>query len=295
VFGRVLGSAAGGGFPQWNCACPGCSHARAGRLPARSETCVAVRAENGDWVVLGAPAAVSEMIARHEPLAPRGIRGTSVECILLANGDLDQTLGLLSLREGSPLTILATSVVIRGFREENALARTLERVEGQTTWRALTPGERVALASGLGVTAIAIPGKSPLHLEGRAARDSEENVAFVLDDARRRTLVFAPSVGAPTVELERAAERADAILFDGTFWSEDELQPFGATRGARAMGHWPLGGVEGSLRWLATLRARRILIHVNNTNPILLPGSSEHRAVLEAGVEIGFDGLEFAA
>jgi pyrroloquinoline quinone biosynthesis protein B len=149
-------------------------------------------------------------------------------------------------------------------------------------------------ASGLTIEVVALPGKIPLHLEGRAAPSDEDNLGVLLRDERGCTLAYAPSVSHWTKGVERLAREADCLVFDGTFFREDELASLGlGSRGAREMAHWPLGGDHGSLKWLASLPCRRkLLTHINNTNPVLRDDSMERAALADAGVEAAHDGLE---
>jgi pyrroloquinoline quinone biosynthesis protein B len=218
---------------------------------------------------------------------------------VLNNGDVDACLGLFIMREDQPLVVYASEAVERGLREHNALTRTLERRPGQLTWNRLRAGEALPLVgaagpSGLTIEPVAVPGTVPLHLKGLAAPSPDDNLAIVLRDAHGHSVIYAPTVAAHTPLLEERARTADALVFDGTFFRDDELTSLGlTTRSARDMAHWPLGGPEGSLRWLAQLPCRRkILTHINNTNPILRTGSPERDELTAAGIEVGYDGLE---
>ena len=301
---RVLGSAAGGGFPQWNCGCANCSEVRRGsaRARPRMQESVAISSDGRDWFLLNASPEIRQQIESFAPLHPRGPRDSPIAGLLLTNGDLDHSLGLLSLRESTPLAIYATEPVRRGFTEGNALYRTLERFPGQTCWHALTLGARIPLLrasgsdSGLWVEPVPIPGKLPIHLEASHTPSAGDNVGLLIDEpSRRRTLAYFPAVSAETAALRAALGRADCVFFDGTFWSSDELIALGlGEKRAEDMAHWPVGGARGSLSLLASLgRARRILVHINNTNPMLLEDSPQARAIREVGVEIAHDGMEF--
>jgi pyrroloquinoline quinone biosynthesis protein B len=292
----VLGSGAGGGLPQWNCACDNCTLVRAGdpRVQARTQDSVAVSASGGGgWLLVNASPDVHRQIESFPALHPRGPRDTPIGAIALTNGDLDHVLGLLSLRESQPLHVLATERVRAGLVERNAMLRTLARTPEQLTWTAMELGREVVLAGlGLGVTAIAASGKLPVHLVGTAEPSPEDNVALrIRDTASGKILVVATAVGS-LEGVDAIVGGADAVLFDGTFWSDDELVARGLGRGrARDMAHVPVGGDEGSL---ARLRhGRRIYTHVNNTNPIVRADPAERAAVLAAGWEIAFDGMEF--
>ncbi|HTO07997.1 MAG TPA: pyrroloquinoline quinone biosynthesis protein PqqB [Myxococcota bacterium] len=294
---RVLGSAAGGGFPQWNCGCANCAGLRAGSLRARARTqeSVAVSADGERWLLLNASPEIRAQLESFAPLWPRAKRHSPVSGIVLTNGDLDHTLGLLSLRESHPISVWATAAVRSGFTSGNTLYPTLERFEGQVTWHALELGRELALGdTGLFVTALPVPGKLPLHLERTRAASPEDNVGLrIRDPATGGVLAYLPAVAGASRAVSDAAQAADCVFFDGTFWSSDELVAAGlGTRRAEDMAHWPVGGSEGSLAWLAKLPGRRILIHVNNTNPLLREDGRERAAAEAAGVEVAHDGLE---
>lgn len=299
---RVLGSAAGGGFPQWNCGCPNCDGVRHGRIRAvpRTQESVAVSADGEAWFLLNASPEIRVQIEGFPPLHPRAARHSPVAGIVLSSGDLDHCLGLLSLRESHPLVVYATDPVRRGFTEGNVLYRTLERFPGQVTWRVLKPDQEEVLArtdgrpAGLTVRAVPVPGKRPLHLGGLGPADPADNVALLLRDAAGRALAYAPGVAAVTAEVRAVLDEADVVFFDGTFWASDEMPALGlGDRRAEDMAHLPVGGPGGSLAALAGLRAaRKIYIHVNNTNPILREDSAERRAVEAAGWTVAWDGLE---
>ena len=300
---RVLGSAAGGGFPQWNCGCPNCRGVRAGalRATARSQECVAVSADGGQWFLLNCSPEIRQQIESFPPLHPRGPRHSPIAAILLTNGDLDHCLGLLSLRESHPLVIYATERLRRGFTDGNVLYRTLDRFPGQVTWRSLQLGREEELAdvegrpAGLLVEAVAVPGKLPIHLEAGATPDPADSVGFrIRERSTGRVLAYLSGVGAVTDAVRRTLEGADCVFFDGTFWSSDELPGLGlGTKRAEEMAHLPVGGPEGSLARLNGLAARRrIFIHLNNTNPLLRDDSPERARAEAAGWEVARDGME---
>jgi len=300
---RVLGSAAGGGFPQWNCGCPNCRGVRSGdlRATARTQECVAVSADGDRWFLLNCSPEIRQQIESFPPLHPRGPRHSPIAAILLTNGDLDHCLGLLSLRESHPLVVYATDRLRRGFIDGNVLYRTLDRFPGQVTWRALELGREAELAdvegrpAGLLVEAVAVPGKLPIHLETGAAPDPADSVGFrIRERATGRVLAYLSGVGAVSDAVRRAVEGADCVFFDGTFWSADELPGLGlGTKRAEDMAHLPIGGPEGSLARLNGVAARRrIFIHLNNTNPLLRDDSPERAHVEAAGWEVARDGME---
>jgi pyrroloquinoline quinone biosynthesis protein B len=304
---RVLGAAAGGGFPQWNCGCPNCRGVRAGTIRARprSQESVALSADGEHWFLLNASPEIRAQLESFPPLHPRAPRDWPVAGIVLTNGDLDHCLGLLSLRESHPLVLYATDLVRRGFTERNVLYRTLERFEGQATWRRLEIGREIELtvdgrSSGLAIRAVAAPGKAPIHLEGLeglSTKGDEENIGLVITEqraAKRTTVAYFSAAGGVTSAVREAASGADCLFFDGTFWSETELVDLGlGGKRAADMAHVPIGGADGSLRALADVAARRrVFIHVNNTNPILREDSPEAAAVRAAGWEVAEDGME---
>ncbi len=300
---RILGSAAGGGFPQWNCGCPNCSGVRSGSIRAipRSQESVAVSTDGVEWFLLNASPEVRQQIESFPPLHPRSSRHSPIRAIVLTNGDLDHCLGLLSLRESHPVTVYATDGVRRGFTEGNTLYRTLERFEGQVTWQSLPIGVERPLelddgrTSGLTIEAIAVPGKAPVHLERMRPAHPEDNIAVrIRETGTGRMLAYASAVGRITPAVCAALSGADCVFFDGTFWSDDELIAGGlGTKRADEMAHVPVGGMEGSLAALAPLAVpRRIYIHLNNSNPLLREDSPERATAESAGWEIARDGME---
>ena len=307
---RVLGAAAGGGFPQWNCGCVNCTAARAGgaNVRARTQESVAVSADGDAWLLLNCSPEVRAQIESFPPLHPRAPRHSPICGVVLTNGDLDHCLGLLSLRESQPLRVYTSAAIRDGFMQDNAFARTLQRFEGQLRWVVLEPGVwspvlRAGTPTGLSLQAVPVPGKLPIHLEGRRAASAEDNLGVLVRDARsQRVLAYFPGVGGYRPEIFSALEQSDACFFDGTFWSSDELgqavpapadSDAPSHKRAEDMAHWPVGGRDGSLHALAALtRPRRVLIHVNNTNPLLREDSPEHAQLRAAGVELAFDGME---
>jgi pyrroloquinoline quinone biosynthesis protein B len=271
------------------------------RAVPRTQESVAVSADGDSWFLLNASPEIRQQIESFAGLHPRTQRDTPIQGIVLTNGDLDHALGLLSLRESQPLALYSTARVKSGFTEGNVLYRTLQRFEGHVTWHALdlqgaaAPLELLNGAlSGLEMRAFAAPGKAALHLD-QSRPEAGDNIGVLIRDTRtRKSLAYIPAVGASSAEVVAAASEADAVFFDGTFWSSDELIALGASKSrAEDMAHWPLGGDGGSLRFLSGLgRARRVYIHINNTNPILRDDSAERAAVHAAGVEVAFDGME---
>lgn len=295
----VLGSAAGGGFPQWNCACDNCRGARSRtsglsvpRFLARTQDSIAMALDDDRFLVVNASPDISAQIAATPALHPSEKRRSPIAGVVLTNGDLDHVLGLLSLRENTPFVLYATRRVRDALWQDNVFFRTLERFDGQVTFEPLEIDRPVSIG-GLSIVAAAAPGKVPKHLEGRAEPSPEDNVAlFVTDEATGALAVLATALGGFGDLVQRMAGAA-CVFADGTFWSEDELVRLGlGTATAQQMAHVPIGGRGGSLEALSRLRGRKIFTHVNNSNPILDAESDERRAVEAAGFEVAFDGME---
>jgi pyrroloquinoline quinone biosynthesis protein B len=302
---RVLGSAAGGGFPQWNCGCDNCKHARSGTAgySARTQESVAISADGDSWFLLNASPEIRAQIESFDGLHPRERRHSPIAGIVLTNGDLDHCLGLLSLRESHPLRLITTTPIERGFREGNVLFRTLQRFEGQLKFQALSLHKQQALLradgseSGLTIEAVPVAGKLPIHLEKSNTPSPEDSIGLLIrEPARAKTLGYFSGVAGPSDALRSALTQADCFFFDGTFWSEDELPARGLLeKKAKDMAHWPIGGEQGSARYLQGLQGkRRIYVHINNTNPILYDQSAEAAQLRAAGFEIAYDGMELS-
>ena len=300
---HVLGAAAGGGFPQWNCGCANCCGVREGSIPATplTQASIAIAAHDNAWFVVHASPDIRTQLLAFPPLHPRGLRDSPIAGILLTNADLDQTLGLLTLRESQPLHLYATETVRHAFMDENRLYRALCRTPDQVTWHELKLESRQPLflpdgsATSLSVMALPVPGKVPLYMEGLSDSGQEDNVALLItEEPRGSSVAYAPCVGGPSPSVDRLLHEAECLFFDGTFWSDDELPRLGfGSRTARDMAHWPLGGIGGSLPAIQKAKAsRRFLIHINNTNPILRADSSERREISQGGIEVAYDGLE---
>ncbi len=300
----VLGSSAGGGVPQWNCACANCQAARNNEgVTPRTQDSLAVSADGPRWFLLNVSPDVARQIERERALWPDGsrdLRHSPLAGAVLTNGDLDHCLGLLSLREWTPLSLYATPETYRGLVEQNSMLRTLQRQRSQSVFRPLTLDIFQPLldsdgnASGLGVCAFPVAGKVPLHLESLQAPSAETNVGLLIEDAASGVrLAYVPAAAS----IDGLAERADGVsclFFDGTFWSDVELSALGqVVRSARDMAHLPVGGPGGSLELLADLPIeQRYYTHLNNTNPMLRAGSRQRRSVEARGWGVAEDGLE---
>ncbi|MFR9801879.1 pyrroloquinoline quinone biosynthesis protein PqqB [Pseudonocardia sp. RS010] len=291
---RVLGSAAGGGFPQWNCDCPGCRAVRDGTRPCtpRTQSSVAVSADRRSWFLLNASPDVRLQIEAFPALHPRAGRATPVRAVLLTDAELDHTLGLLLLREGGPLALHATEAVRETLCEGTALLRTLERYCA-VDWHPVVPTAEVDLGAGLSYRAFDVPTSKKQRFG--AGRSEGRVVGYRLTDTRTgRAAVYLPGVQELTPAVRSELQGCACLLLDGTCWTDDEMARLGlASKTSRDMGHLPMDGPGGSLEQVAGLDVgRTVYVHLNNTNPVLLDDSPERRAVERRGMEIATDGLE---
>ncbi|MFI5613443.1 pyrroloquinoline quinone biosynthesis protein PqqB [Amycolatopsis sp. NPDC051903] len=289
---RVLGSAAGGGSPQWNCGCPVCTAVRSGEGVARTQSSVAVSADRRTWYLINASPDVRTQIEAFPGLHPHGGRTSPLAGVLLTDAELDHTLGLLLLREARALRLYSTPAVHKTLCDGTGVLRTLERY-CPVEWTAVVGGTDVPLGEGLSCRAFAVPTTKRARFGSGA--DDGRVVGYRLTDERSGgKLGYLPGVQALTPAVREQIEGCACLLIDGTCWSDDELVRLGlAGKTSREMGHQPVGGPDGTLAQLPSLNARRVIfVHLNNTNPILLDDSPERRAVVEAGAEVAVDGLE---
>ena len=291
----VLGAAAGGGFPQWNCNCPVCRLAWAGntRVKPRTQASLAVSADGVHWVLLNASPDLRAQVQATPALQPHGVaRGSPIAAVVLTGAEVDQTAGLLTLRERQELTVLGTAETLAAV-DANPIFRVL--AADLVTRKVVACGEPFALPGGLSAELFSVPGKVALYLEGdNLALDAETgaNVGVEIASGGKR-LVYVPGAAAMTAALRQRLARADVVLFDGTLFVDDEMIKTGTgSKTGRRMGHMPVDGDSGTLAVLAGLGGRRILTHINNTNPILIEGSPERQQVETAGFEVAEDGME---
>jgi pyrroloquinoline quinone biosynthesis protein B len=300
----LLGTAAGGGFPQWNCSCGLCAEVRAGssRLSPRTQSGVAVSADGERWFLLNASPDLRAQIESFPPLQARAkpARNSPIQGVLLTNADLDHTLGLMQLREGRQLRVHCSPAVRENLTGGFPMAALLDSFCGIQWLNA--PENLMPLLchdnspSGLLYNSFFVPGKQPRYMQGKALSVHGHSVGYKIADERTGgRLVFVPDIAAIEPGLVPRLSDCNLLLFDGTFWSQHEMhERCGIDISAGQMGHIPVSGEGGSLKILAGLPAKnRIYIHINNTNPILLEDSPERAAVVAAGVQIGRDGMEF--
>jgi pyrroloquinoline quinone biosynthesis protein B len=289
----VLGAAAGGGFPQWNCRCPICQLAWDSdpRVEPRTQASLAISGDGEHWTVINATPDLRAQIRATPALWPRALRDSPIASVILTGAEVDQVAGLLDLRERQPFALYATKRTHGALRDNpifNALAPDF------VARRDIAFGDPIALTGGLEAEFFAVPGKVPLYLEDTTSTltaGEDENCGVEVRAGARR-LVYIPGAAAVTPEIEARMAQADVLLFDGTLFTDDEMIRAGAgPKTGLRMGHMPISGDEGSLHLLSRFSARRIYTHINNTNPILVAGSLERRAVESAGCEIAEDGL----
>jgi pyrroloquinoline quinone biosynthesis protein B len=294
---RILGSAAGGGVPQWNCRCANCEAVRAGspHVRPRTQSSLAISADERNWFLLNVSPDVRQQILAFPALGPPAgkERGQAIKGCVLTDAELDHTAGLLLLREGAPFFVHCTPLVRRWLNRYFPVEQLLANFAGPA-WRDLSldhPSE--------------IPESSlvvqPFEAERHVPRFVTEDVAadgsvigLVIQDLKTGgKLLYAPCVGSLNGPLLSLAKEADAVFLDGTFWSNDEPLRF-SKRTSLQMGHVPVSGPQGSLTWLAGLPAvHRVYIHINNTNPMVNDGGPEFRLVKDSGVRVGADGDMF--
>ncbi len=303
---KIPGSAAGGGFPQWNCACPNCRSLRSGTFPgkARSQAQVAVSLDDRSWFLLGASPDLRAQIEATTELHPReGLRQSPIAGAVLANADVDHVFGLLLLRELQPLRVHATESIRRILTEDNSMFAMLWRVPNQLNWIEFVPGTSFSLCnatgddSGLRCRALSLGTHYPAYVSAQRQSQlalGQASLGLIMEAPSGQRLAYMPAVPQIDDALLVEFESADLLLFDGTFWSDDELIRIqGSGQTALQMGHVPISSAAGSLARLAGLRhPRKIYMHINNTNPILNEAGPEYRQVRDSGWEIAEDGCQ---
>jgi pyrroloquinoline quinone biosynthesis protein B len=297
VLVRILGSAAGGGFPQWNCRCPTCEAARAGvRARPRTQSSLAIRGDEGPWFLVNASPDARQQLEAVTPRQVDGVRAAPIAGVLLTDAEIDHTAGLLLLRESqAPVQVYGDEGIEHALRRGYPVLSILERYCG-AEWQTLEPERATPLdRSSLAVEPFGVGGDAPRYLSGSGVELQASGFVF-RDRVSGGILSYAPGLARLDDGVLTRFAASDLVLVDGTFWRDDELARLGiSTRSARDMGHVPLSGPGGTLEALARLeRPRKALVHINNTNPVLLDDSPERKAVLRAGVEVAYDGLEIA-
>ncbi len=298
---RVLGSAAGGGFPQWNCNCPNCKGYRAGTLHAhaRTQSSIAVCGD-GSWVLVNASPDITAQLQANPDLQPaRSIRDSALVAIILVDGQVDHTTGLYMLRESArPWPVWCTDSTYADLTRGNPVLNVMQFYCGVERRRIQLDdaGFEVEGVSQVRFRALPVASKPAPYSPHRDNPESGDNLALVIEDQETgRTAVYAPGLSGIDERLWHAMQSAACVLVDGTFWTDDEMIGLGVSaKRARDIGHLPQSGPGGMLEWLARLPAatRRILIHINNTNPILDENSAQSAELGRRGVEVARDGME---
>ena len=299
----VLGAAAGGAFPQWNSHAAGCRRARSGDPAAkpRTQASLAVSADSRRWVLFNASPDLRQQIEQTPVLQPsEGLRSSPIAAVVLTGGDVDAIAGLLTLRERQPLSVYATARV-HAVLDANSIFEVLAR--DVVARPVLTPGVPTPVVApdgqptGLTVELFPVPGKVPLYLEEAGAapalEENDQTVGAAVSDGAS-TLFYIPGCAAMTAGLASRLRGAATVLFDGTLWQDDEMARAGlGPKTGKRMGHMSVSGADGTLAAFAGLGVRRrVLLHINNSNPILLDDSAERAAVEAAGGEVAYDGME---
>jgi pyrroloquinoline quinone biosynthesis protein B len=285
---RVLGSAAGGGYPQWNCHCRVCDAARAGdRAVPRTQSSLAIRGDDGPWFLVNASPDLRQQLETLGSGSLDGVRSPPIAGVLLTDAEIDHTAGLLLMRESAtPIRVFGSAGVGRALREGYPVLTMLERYCG-AEWQTLEPGPLGG--SSLEIEPFSAGGDAPRYLEGVELEAS----GLVFSDTGG-SVTYVPGLARLDDGVVARLASSDVVFVDGTFWHDDDLARLGISeRTARDMGHVPLAGPGGTLEVLAGLeRPRKVLVHINNTNPILLEDSPEREEVVRTGVEVAYDGLE---
>ncbi|MGW2567930.1 pyrroloquinoline quinone biosynthesis protein PqqB [Streptomyces sp. NPDC001537] len=291
----VLGTAAGGGIPQWNCACPGCSGARAHPGRRRRHASLAVRTDDGRWYIVNATPDIGDQIESRPELHPGpGPRQTPLAGLVLTDAELDHTLGLARLREADTLEVISTAPVRRALLDRLHLGDVLAPYTS-LTWRELPPRGAEPLdrgASGLQISGIPVSGKRPRYAAGAPDDDAWVVALRLYDPASGAIALYAPALAAWPDRFEQAAAEADCVIVDGTFWDDEEPRRTGISeRTATGMGHLPIEGPDGTAERLARLSARCLYTHLNNTNPLVDPAAPQHKRLARLGLEVAYDGM----
>jgi pyrroloquinoline quinone biosynthesis protein B len=292
----VLGSAAGGGLPQWNCLCPVCRLAWSGdkRVKPRTQSSLAVSSDGERWLLLNASPDLRQQIIATPQLHPRGkSRQSPIAAVFLTNGDVDHLTGLLTLREQQSFTVFgskATLAEVSDSRIFGVLNRELVHLKPVATDGIVETG------LGLAVTPFSVPGKVPLYLEAAKVEigtEGEETLGLEVSDGAK-TFFYIPGCAEVTPRIQQRLRNASLLFFDATTFADDEMVRLGlSTKTAWRMGHVAMDGENGSMRRLADLGiGRKIYVHINNTNPVLIEDSPERAEVEAAGWEVSYDGME---
>ncbi|WP_224991884.1 pyrroloquinoline quinone biosynthesis protein PqqB [Acinetobacter pittii] len=296
----VLGSAAGGGFPQWNCNCPNCHGVRTGTIQAkaRTQSSIAVSENGTDWVLLNASPDIRQQLFEFKAAQPaRKLRDTGITSVILMDSQLDHTTGLLTLREGCPMNVWCTEMVHQDLTSGFPVFNMLKHWNGGLQYHEINPKQafKVDGFENLEFLPLIIKSAAPPYSPHRHDPHDGDNIALIIKDHKtQKQLFYAPGLGKIDDQIMQIMQSSDCVMIDGTLWTDDEMQQTGVgTKTGREMGHLYISGEGGSLSYLNQLTTpKKVLIHINNTNPILNENSSQFAELKANGVEVAYDGMQ---
>ncbi|ARD28971.1 pyrroloquinoline quinone biosynthesis protein B [Acinetobacter lactucae] len=296
----VLGSAAGGGFPQWNCNCPNCHGVRTGSIQAkaRTQSSIAVSENGTDWVLLNASPDIRQQLFEFKAAQPaRKLRDTGITSVILMDSQLDHTTGLLTLREGCPMNVWCTEMVHQDLTSGFPVFNMLKHWNGGLQYHEINPKQafKVDGFENLEFLPLIIKSAAPPYSPHRHDPHDGDNIALIIKDHKtQKQLFYAPGLGKIDDQIMQIMQSSDCVMIDGTLWTDDEMQQTGVgTKTGREMGHLYISGEGGSLSYLNQLSTpKKVLIHINNTNPILNENSSQFAELKANGVEVAYDGMQ---
>jgi len=296
----VLGSAAGGGFPQWNCNCPNCHGVRTGSIQAkaRTQSSIAVSENGTDWVLLNASPDIRQQLFEFKAAQPaRKLRDTGITSVILMDSQLDHTTGLLTLREGCPMNVWCTEMVHQDLTSGFPVFNMLKHWNGGLQYHEINPKQAFKIDGfeSLEFLPLIIKSAAPPYSPHRNDPHDGDNIALIIKDHKtQKQLFYAPGLGKIDDQIMQIMQSSDCVMIDGTLWTDDEMQQTGVgTKTGREMGHLYISGEGGSLSYLNQLNTpKKVLIHINNTNPILNENSSQFAELKANGVEVAYDGMQ---
>ncbi|AZB90603.1 pyrroloquinoline quinone biosynthesis protein PqqB [Acinetobacter pittii] len=296
----VLGSAAGGGFPQWNCNCPNCHGVRTGTIQAkaRTQSSIAVSENGTDWVLLNASPDIRQQLFEFKAAQPaRKLRDTGITSVILMDSQLDHTTGLLTLREGCPMNVWCTEMVHQDLTSGFPVFNMLKHWNGGLQYHEINPKQAFKIDGfeNLEFVPLIIKSAAPPYSPHRHDPHDGDNIALIIKDHKtQKQLFYAPGLGKIDDQIMQIMQSSDCVMIDGTLWTDDEMQQTGVgTKTGREMGHLYISGEGGSLSYLNQLiTPKKVLIHINNTNPILNENSSQFAELKANGVEVAYDGMQ---
>lgn len=296
----VLGSAAGGGFPQWNCNCPNCHGVRTGSIQAkaRTQSSIAVSENGTDWVLLNASPDIRQQLFEFKAAQPaRKLRDTGITSVILMDSQLDHTTGLLTLREGCPMNVWCTEMVHQDLTSGFPVFNMLKHWNGGLQYNEINPKQAFKIDGfeNLEFLPLIIKSAAPPYSPHRNDPHDGDNIALIIKDhSTQKQLFYAPGLGKIDDQIMQIMQSSDCVMIDGTLWTDDEMQQTGVgTKTGREMGHLYISGEGGSLSYLNQLSTpKKVLIHINNTNPILNENSSQFAELKANGVEVAYDGMQ---